>query len=247
MGDENQKGAPADPGAFQKVLETLNQGGKIRALEIARKHGIPDDDPVWHVVLTIAEAEEGFKEVTKSLREASASVIEATNAEVKKSQNMAVGKIDELKEKSIIEINGMKEKAKGDFAEALGKTLTTEIGKAVNALKSQNNRPLHKNWLIAASVVLLVGIVSGGWGFWDFYKYAENVGEVKTASAYASPMFQHFLKCDRPGWRIEKDSNGSPTCFAYKDSETNTRWGWSVPIPGLAGDPNPAVLPPVAR
>jgi hypothetical protein len=165
MGEENRKGAPEEPGAFQKVLGSLNQGQKIRALEIARKHGIPDDDPVWHVVLTIAEAEEGIKEIARSLREASVAVTSATYAEVKASRELAAR-----------EIVKMQEAAKANIANALGATLENEIRNAVGRLQSQSNRPLHKKWLIAMGVVVVIATGGGAWGWSEIKLYYENLG-----------------------------------------------------------------------
>ena len=218
MKEENRKGAPEEPGAFQKVLGALNQGQKIRALEIARKHGIPDDDPVWHVVLTIAEAEEGIKEVSRSLREASVSVTEASAAVVK-----------ENRERAALEIQKMQEAAKGNIAKALGETLETEIGKAVGRLQSQNNRPLHKNWLIAMVVVILLAVGGAGWGFWSFYTYAKNVGEAQISLAISpSNDFYHFMKCDKAGWEKKWVEVGGKKYLACYPSSTAGEQGWII-------------------
>lgn len=222
MREENRKGAPEESGAFQKVLGSLNQGQKIRALEIARKHGIPDDDPVWHVVLTIAEAEEGIKEVARSLREASVKVTEASAAVVKESR-----------EKAALEIQKMQEEAKVKIADALGTTLENEIGKAVDRLQSQSNRPLHKKWLIGTAVAVVLSAGAGACGLWSFYKYAKNV-EAADMAAYANPVaksFYHLMECDRPGWKSQwgKDKDGNPVlyCYPYPDKDGN-QYGWRI-------------------
>jgi len=219
MGEKNRKGAPEESGAFQKVLCSLNQGQKIRALEIARKHGIPDDDPVWHVVLTIAEAEEGIKEVTRSLREASVAVTNATAAEVKSSR-----------EKASLEIAKMQEAAKANVAAALSTTLETEIRNAVSRLQSQSNRPLHKKWLAVMAVLLTIAAGLGGWGLWSFYAYSKNVGAVNTA-AYANPVsksFFHLMECDQPGWEKKWSRGGKELwCYPHADKAGN-QYGWRI-------------------
>lgn len=219
MKEENRKGAPEEPGAFQKVLGALNQGQKIRALEIARKHGIPDNDPVWHVVLTIAEAEEGIKEVAHSLRESSVAVTAATAAEVKSARD-----------KAKIEIENMQETAKGKIADALAGTLETEIREAVGRLQSQSNRPLHKKWLIALGVGIILAVGGGAWGIWSFYYYAKNVGEVKMAGFMRSADAIHLVKCDLPGWKTQWVGDGKEkklACYPYAD-KNGKLYGWAI-------------------
>ena len=221
MGEENRKGAPEEPGAFQKVLGALNQGQKIRALEIARKHGIPDDDPVWHVVLTIAEAEEGIKEVAQSLRSASVAVTAATSAEVKASRD-----------KAKIEIDKMQEDVKAKVADALSKTLETEIREAVSRLQSQSNRPLHKKWLIAMGVGILIAAGLGGWGVRDFSKYEERVGEAKMSAFMGSADFPNLMQCNNPGWITRWVGAGKEkklACYPYADKKSGNLFGWQIP------------------
>lgn len=221
MGEENRKGAPEEPGAFQKVLGALNQGQKIRALEIARKHGIPDDDPVWHVVLTIAEAEEGIKEVAQSLRSASVAVTAATSAEVKASRD-----------KAKIEIDKMQEDVKAKVADALSKTLETEIREAVSRLQSQSNRPLHKKWLIAMGVGILIAAGLGGWGVRDFSKYEERVGEAKISAFMGSADFPNLMQCNNPGWITRWVGAGKEkklACYPYADKKSGNLFGWQIP------------------
>ena len=221
MGEENRKGAPEEPGAFQKVLGALNQGQKIRALEIARKHGIPDDDPVWHVVLTIAEAEEGIKEVAQSLRSASVAVTAATSAEVKASRD-----------KAKIEIDKMQEDVKAKVADALSKTLETEIREAVSRLQSQSNRPLHKKWLIALGVGILIAAALGGWWVRDFSKYEERVGEAKISAFMGSADFPNLMQCNNPGWITRWVGAGKEkklACYPYADKKSGNLFGWQIP------------------
>ena len=221
MGEENRKGAPEEPGAFQKVLGALNQGQKIRALEIARKHGIPDDDPVWHVVLTIAEAEEGIKEVAQSLRSASVAVTAATSAEVKASRD-----------KAKIEIDKMQEDVKAKVADALSKTLETEIREAVSRLQSQSNRPLHKKWLIAMGAGILIAAGLGGWGVRDFSKYEERVGEAKMSAFMGSADFPNLMQCNNPGWITRWVGAGKEkklACYPYADKKSGNLFGWQIP------------------
>ena len=47
---------PTEP--FQKFLSKLTPDEKVRALELARKAGIPDGDPVWRVVLLALDAQD---------------------------------------------------------------------------------------------------------------------------------------------------------------------------------------------
>ena len=221
MKEENRKGAPEEPGAFHKVLGALSQGQKIRALEIARKHGIPDDDPVWHVVLTIAEAEEGFKEVARALREASVAVTEASAAVVKESRDKAVEAIGILEKET-----------KKNISEALAGTLEKEIREAVSRLQSQSNRPLHKKWLIAMGVGILIAAGLGGWGVRDFSKDEERIGEAKMSAFMGSADFPNLMQCNNPGWITRWVGAGKEkklACYPYADKKSGNLFGWQIP------------------
>ena len=207
MGEENRKGAPEEPGAFQKVLGALNQGQKIRALEIARKHGIPDDDPVWHVVLTVAEAEEGIKEVAQSLRSASVAVTNATADVVKANR-------DEAK----IEIEKMQEEAKTKIANAIGPILETEIREAVNRLSMKTTA---KKWL---SIGLAAGGLVATLGISGAYLIGAQNGPVY------GPMAESYnvLKfCEEPGWAVHQDHDVT-YCEPFS-TDKNALYGWKIP------------------
>lgn len=224
MGGENRKGGSEEPGAFQKVLDSLNQEQKIRALEIARKHGIPDGDPVWHVVLMVAEAEEVIKGVAQSLREASVEVTKASEAEVKRSRAAAV-----------IEINKLQETVKKNVSEALGPTLTTEIGEAVKQLKRQTNRPLHKRWLIGAAVAIVVALGLGGWGTYVVHKdwvdegWAQGFDSARAAANATAKDYQALLDCSKPGWTLRWSAdNKKAFCIPGPDPKTGVIHGVQI-------------------
>ena len=217
MGAENQKGAPAEPGAFQKVLGALSQEQKIRALEIARKHGIPDEDPVWHVVLTVAEVEEGLKEVAQSLRESSVAVTAATAAEVKAAR-----------EKATLEIAKAQEAAKAALNQALSQMMSSAVQKAVDQIvqstHAQALRTQAQKWALVGAVTasVLVVALAGGVG-WEAYRTG-------LAGGYASGVvvggnFQTFLNCDQPGWKIEKQ-NGKTMCYPLPTPKGT--YGWRI-------------------
>lgn len=229
---------------WQEILgEPMSVEVSNRILKIQKALGIKDDDALWQIIIPLEYYQRIFEqfpekarveagEVARSLREASVAVTNATAAEVKSAREKAVLEITKLRGESVIEINEMKEKAKGDIALALGETLKGKIDAAVNQLQNQSNRPLHKKWLIGMVVVTVVSLGLGGWGFWNFSEYKEKVGEAKISAVLdASGDFSHFMKCDKPGWKKQwvNNSEGKKilACYPYPDSKGNMN-GWMI-------------------
>ena len=120
-----------------------------RYLKLQKEFEIPDTDAIWMMFIWFEFYQRIFEKfpendrveiekVITQLREASVKVTEATRDEVKA-----------VREKAAVEIAKMTEAAKGNIAAALGTVLENKIEEAVNQLKSQSNRPLHKKWLFA--------------------------------------------------------------------------------------------------
>lgn len=194
-------------------------------LKTAHKYRIDENDPAWILVRLVVESLGGIEKITSegaaALRESSVEVAAATAAEVKKSRDLAVLKITE-----------MQEETRKNITSALGRTLEAEIRNAVSKLQSQSNSPLHRNWLIAMGVAIVVALGLGGYGVWDFYKYAEKVGEAKMSAVLdASGDFSHFMKCDEPGWKKQwtNSTEGKKVlgCYPYPDSKGNMS-GWTI-------------------
>ncbi len=196
-------------------------------LKTAHKYRIDENDPTWILVNLVVESLGGIEKITnagtKALREASVKVTEASAAVVKESREKAVLEITKLRGESVIEINEMKEKAKGDIVKALGITLTTEIGKAVDKLAMKSTA---KKWLS-------IGLVSGGllitvvnaWTDWSVWKKGEGTGLARGIPIIRS--LNHFVSCDLPGWKIEKDKDGGETCYPHADKAGN-QYGWRI-------------------
>lgn len=192
-------------------------------LRTAHKYRIDENDPAWILVRLVLESLDGIEKITRegaaALRESSVKVADASAAEVKKSRDLAVLRITE-----------MQEETRKKIASALGRTLEAEIRNAVSKLQSQSNRPLHRNWLIALAVLVVVALGGGGYGFWALSNYYKNVGAMDMA-AYANPVsksFFHLMQCDRPGWKTKLIKNGKELwCFPYTDKSGNL-YGWRV-------------------
>ncbi len=194
-------------------------------LKTAHKYRIDENDPAWILVRLVVDSLGGIEKVTSEgatvLRESSLEVAAAATAEIKKSRDLAVLKITE-----------MQEETRKNIASALGRTLENEIRNAVSRLQSQSNKPLHRNWLIALTVLIVVALGLGGWGFWNFSEYKEKVGEAKMSAVLdASGNFSHFMKCDKPGWKKRwiNNSGGKKflACYPYPDSEGRIS-GWMI-------------------
>jgi len=208
---------------MDEATNEMDPESREKALRIAHKYQIGEEDPAWVLVRLVVESLGGIEKITnegtKALREASVAVTSATAAEVKASRELAAR-----------EIVKMQEAAKRNIANALGGTLENEIRNAVGRIQSQSNRPLHRKWLIALGVGLPIAVALGGWGLWSFYTYAKNVGAADTA-AYANPVsksFYHLMECDEPGWKTKWRADGKELwCYPHADKDGN-QYGWRI-------------------
>ena len=176
------------------ALEKVPTESQLEIVKTAHEHQIDKNEPAWVLVELAMEAVGGVEKIAQSLRAASVKVTEATRDEVKASRD-----------KAKIEIEKMQEDVKVKVAAALGKTLETEIGKAVNQLKSQSNRPLHKKWLIAMGVGILIAAGLGAWGTeslrekWTAAAFEQGVNSGIGRAVLATKVFHDFMDCAIPG------------------------------------------------
>ena len=209
---EPEKGKNMMQGAMEKVPSA----SQLEIVKTAHKHRIDENEPAWVLVELAMEAVGGVEKIAQSLREASVKVTEATRDEVKA-----------VREKAAVEIAKMTEAAKGNIAAALGTVLENKIEEAVNQLKSQSNRPLHKKWLIALGVGILIAAGLGSWG-------TESVREKWTGEAFergvksgigmavpATKAFHDFMDCTIPGGVVTHSPDGNEFfCTLGPDPQT---------------------------
>jgi hypothetical protein len=211
---------------MDRGMEQIPSDKHSGILKTAHKYKIEENDPAWILVRlaidSISDIENVTVEATKALREASVAVTAATSAEDKAARD-----------KAALEITKLQEAAKASIASALTSTLENEIRNAVSRLQSQSNSPLHKKWLIGMGAGLLVAVCLGGWGTWNFFKYAKSIGAADEA-AYANPeskAFYHLMECDRPGWKAKwvKDRDGNTVLYCYPHpDQTGNIYGWRI-------------------
>ena len=203
-----------------------------RYLKFQKEFEVPDTDPFWMIFIWFEFYQRIFEQfpekarveaegVARSLRDASVKVTEATTAEVKAARGLAVLEITDLQEKSVIEINKTKEKAKGDIASALGPTLTTEIGKAVVTLSLKTTA---KKWLSigvsVAGIVVTAGILGA-------YVYGAQNGPIFGAM---EKSYRSLVACSDQGWKKQKrviDGEIFLVCFPYAVPDGTVN-GWTI-------------------
>ena len=198
-----------------------------RYLKFQKEFEIPDTDPTWMIFIWFEfyqrifekfpeNARAEIEKVITQLREASVKVTEATRDEVKAAR-----------EKAKIEIEKMQEDVKVKVAAALEKTLETEIREAVNQLKSQSNRPLHKKWLIAMGVGILIAAGLGAWGTellrekWTAAAFERGVNYEIGMAVPATKAFHDFMDCTIPGGVVTHSPDGKEFfCTLGPDPQT---------------------------
>ena len=214
--------------AFKNVIgREMTPEEVTRYLKLQKEFEIPDTDAIWMMFIWFEfyqrifekfpeNARAEIEKVITQLREASVKVTEATRDEVKA-----------VREKAAVEIAKMTEAAKGNIAAALGTVLENKIEEAVNQLKSQSNRPLHKKWLIALGVGILIAAGLGSWG-------TESVREKWTGEAFergvksgigmavpATKAFHDFMDCTIPGGVVTHSPDGNEFfCTLGPDPQT---------------------------
>ena len=201
---------------MDESLKEMNPESREKALRIAHKYQIEEDDPIWALVGLTIESVGGVEKIAQSLREASVKVTEATRDEVKA-----------VREKARIEIEKMQEDVKVKVADALEKTLETEIREAVNQFKSHSNRPLHKKWLIALGVGILIAAGLGAWGTellrekWTAAAFERGVNYEIGMAVPATKAFHDFMDCTIPGGVVTHSPDGKEFfCTLGPDPQT---------------------------
>lgn len=189
---EPEKGKNRMQGAMEKVPAA----SQLEIVKTAHKHRIDENEPAWVLVELAMDAVGGVEKIAQALRSASVKVTEATAADVKASR-----------EKANAEISKWTEEAKARIAAALGPTLESEIRNAVSRLQIENNRPLHKKWLITMGVTVILALGAGAWGSYSIHEkwVAEGWDKgVKAGIEMAIPItngIDMVVNCNGPGWK----------------------------------------------
>lgn len=209
---------------MDEATKEMDPESREKALRIAHKYEIGEEDPAWILVRlaveSISDIEKVTIEATKALREASVKVTEATRDEVKASR-----------EKAGLEITKAQEEAKASLSRALDQMMSASVQKAVNQIVASTHAQVLKvqarKWALvgAISAGVLVSVLAGG-AAWEGYKTG-------LAGGYASGLavggnFRHFMDCDEPGWKAEWDKDGKKLyCYPHVDKD-GTQYGWRI-------------------
>ena len=206
-----------------------------RYLKLQKEFEIPDTDAIWMMFIWFEFYQRIFEKfpenaraetekVITQLRAASVAVTEATRDEVKSARD-----------KAAIEIGKMQETAKTNIAGALGTILETEIREAVGRLQTRNNRPLHKKWLIAMGVALLITAGASAWGGisihekWTREAFERGVESGIGMAVPATKVFHDFMDCSIPGGVVTHSPDGNEFfCTLGPDPKTGQPAKWRI-------------------
>ena len=193
---------------MDKSLKEMNPESREKALRIAHKYQIHEDDPSWMLVGLMVESVGGVEKIAQALREASVAVTAATAAEVKASR-----------EKAALEIAKSQEAAKVALAQALEKSMSTAVERAIDqivqsthvqALKIQARKWAGIGAVTAA--VLLIGLTGGvGWEAWSKGEEAGRAFRADSLSEIHQDLKQYFA-CSEAGWKIMM-KEGKKYCY----------------------------------
>ena len=199
-----------------------------RYLKFQKEFEVPDTDPTWMIFVWFEFYQRIFEQfpekarveaegVARSLREASVEVTFATTAEVNRSREKAAMEISTLRDQSVIAITELQETVKKNVSEALGPTLTKEIGKAVDTLSMKTTA---EKWSTIGGVVVLAGIVGA-------FFFGAHIGPL---FGPMSKDYQSLLACSKPGWQKQKvtsEGENYLVCYPYFPQDGNLN-GWVI-------------------
>ncbi len=203
---------------MDESLKEMNPESREKALRIAHKYQIEEDDPIWALVGLTIDAIGGVEKIAQALREASVKVTEATRDEVKSAR-----------EKAILEIAKAQEAAKAALNQALSQTMSATVQRAIDQIVQSTHvqalKIQSRKWALTGAVTAAVLVVALAVGVgWEAYRTG-------LAGGYASGVavggnFRHFIDCDLPGWKLEQKKDGSTWC--YPTAAKDGTYGWRI-------------------
>ncbi|MCL5285766.1 MAG: hypothetical protein M1313_08505 [Nitrospirae bacterium] len=191
-----------------------------RILKIQKALGIEDDDAIWQILLALEfyqnlyqvwpeSTRKEVEAVTIKLRESSRQVIAAAAAEVQKTEASA----------------------KASLNQALSQMMSAAVRQALDQIvKSTHAQALRieaRKWALIGMVTaaVLVSVLAGGAG-WYGYRAGREGGYVSGVAEGGD--IRHFIRCDKPGWKIVTKEEGVRLCIPYGDKDGYV-WGWTIP------------------
>lgn len=233
--EESQRFAP---GSMDHVLsQTEFPEIREKILRIAHESGVKQEDPVWTLILLILEAHEA-KAWSGQACKAAGEAADRTRNEIRNLPSTVKIAVEEAMTSSagsiVAAADGEVQKSvaagKASMADALNKTMSDAVTKAIDqivkstaavALKIQARKWLQIGIVTNAIVIF---VLAGGAG-WYGYKAGRAGGFI--SGVKIGEYAQHFLKCDRPGWKIGI-IKGVRVCWPYPMPD-GTISGWPIP------------------
>ncbi len=220
--------------SFKNVIgREMTHDELTRYLKFQKEFEIPDTDPTWIMFVYFEFYQRIFEKfpenaraetekVITQLREASVAVTAATAAEVKAAR-----------EKAALEITKAQEAAKVAMAQALEKSMSAAVERAIDQIAQstyvQALKIQARKWGLigAVAAAVLVMLLAGGIG-WEAWIKGEEAGQSFRAVSLAEihQDLKQYFACSIPGWQI-RTKEGKKYCYPIPLKNGGV-YGWRI-------------------
>jgi hypothetical protein len=199
---------------------------------LAKELGIRENDAIWSIVFLLGH----HLEMTETLPE-----------RLDKFTNRTLVQFDaairQRTETAEAELRAVKARIEENVSSAVVASAEREIARSAQAVARHAAAKSWLQWLGAASCAGMAMVAAA---FYCGYTNGQHVGyatalDVKEASSWASTAagqgayhldrngdLTHLLRCDQPGWKMQKTKAGAKGCFVNPGSDGEIT-GWLIP------------------
>ena len=199
---------------------------------LAKELGIRENDAIWNIVFLLGH----HLEMTETLPERLGKFTNRTLLQF----DAAIRQRSETAE---AELRVVKARIEENVSSAVVASAEREIARSAQAVARHAAAKSWLQWLGAASCA---GMAIVAVAFYCGYTNGQRVGyaaalDVKEASSWASTAagqgayhldrngdLTHLLRCDQPGWKMQKTKAGAKGCFVNPGSDGEIT-GWLIP------------------
>lgn len=199
---------------------------------LAKELGIRDNDAIWAMVFLLGHHLDLASQMPTQIERLAARSLEQYTSALLRSRKSAEAEL--LATKARIEEN---------VSHVVVASAQREIARAAQSVARDTARRSWLQWLGSASVI---GMLLFGGAFYWGYDIGDTLGysralDVRMTSAWAATAMAqaaykfdkngdliHLIKCDSPGWKVEKTAGGDKGCFVHPKEDGSVA-GWLLP------------------
>jgi len=206
--------------SFEDLYQSLHgkppsPESQVRLLKLGNQLNVQENDALWIVILAMDYYDRLFLEVPDLIVKKTK---EALN-EIQKAHQLTINA-------SVQAIREAEARANASLAESLNRTIPELVRQALAETRSETFEYAlalkARKWITIGLTVGIVGLSAVGWVAYDKGKTEGYAEAVPVAGS-----LNHFVNCDRPGWKIGTTKSGDKICSPFPDSDQET-YGWKI-------------------